>query len=139
MPAEAPKAEKVRKTASQPRLGASAQPRVLMANTANPIASGWRRPKRSDKVPWTAGKAGRYMSVAAGPTAMKKPSRRGSQAGTGAGGAAGWGAWADMVEGLRLGFGLDLPVMFVVGAEVCGSAAGVKGGCRPGVGGGWCV
>ena len=67
------------------------------------------RPKRSDSVPWLnwptarpanhaasvnwadpggaaneasiAGKAGRYMSVVAGPTAVRKPSSRGSQAG----------------------------------------------------------
>src|SRR5579863_8025317 len=71
--------------------------------------SGRLRPKRSERVPWvswptdrpanqaarvscaepggapnecsSAGKAGRYMSVVAGPTAVRKPSRMGSQAG----------------------------------------------------------
>ena len=71
--------------------------------------SGRLRPKRSDSVPWVicpiarpanqaasvscaepggapneasiAGKAGRYMSVVDGPTAVRKPSRMGSQAG----------------------------------------------------------
>src|SRR6185312_6637713 len=109
MPAEAPIADVARATESQPRLGASAQPRLLKANSNVPRIIGRRRPKRSDRVPcviwptaspanqaasvsWavpgsvpkdasTAGKAGRYMSVAAGPTAMKNPSRAGSQRG----------------------------------------------------------
>ena len=109
MPAEAPNAAVARKIASNVRLGASAQPMVLTVNTRKPTISGMRRPKRSDRVPWvicptarpanqvakvscavpgavpkeasTAGKAGRYMSVAAGPTAMNSPRREGSQVG----------------------------------------------------------
>ena len=99
MPAEAPTAPSARNTASQPSVGARAQPTAARVNSAVPPISGARRPNRSDRVPWvicptarpanhaarvscavpgavpkelsTAGKAGRYMSVAAGPTAMK--------------------------------------------------------------------
>ena len=76
---------------------------------AVPTMSGERRPKRSDSEPWVnwptarptnqvasvicaepsgvrreasrAGKAGRYMSVEIGPTAVRKPRRIGNQAG----------------------------------------------------------
>ena len=99
IPAEAPNAATARNRASQPREGARAQPMVASVNSAVPPMSGRRRPKRSDSVPCvtcpraspanhvasvscavpgavpkecsTAGNAGRYMSVAAGPTAMK--------------------------------------------------------------------
>ena len=110
MPADPPIAARARKTASQPSAGARAQPIVARVNSALPAIIGRLRPNRSDSVPWviwptarpanqaarvscavpgsvpklasTAGNAGRYMSVAAGPTAMKKPRRRGSQVGT---------------------------------------------------------
>jgi hypothetical protein len=52
IPAEAPNAANARNSVSQLRVGASAQPTVLMAKMVNPIVSGGRRPKRSDRVPW---------------------------------------------------------------------------------------
>jgi hypothetical protein len=109
MPADAPNAATERKMARIARLGASAQPIVLRVKTIKPAISGMRRPKRSDSVPWviwpmarpanhvarvscavpgavpkvasTAGNPGRYMSVAAGPTAMNRPRRFGNQVG----------------------------------------------------------
>src|ERR1700744_1117959 len=53
-----------------------------MARPANQVASvSWAVPGAGPKLASTAGKAGRYMSVAAGPTAMNRPSRVGSQVG----------------------------------------------------------
>ena len=99
MPADAPKAATKRSTASMVIDWATAPPAIAAANTMKPPISGHRRPSRSESVPcriWptakpanqaasvycavpapdpkvasTAGKAGKYMSVAAGPTAMQ--------------------------------------------------------------------
>ncbi len=161
MPAEAPNAAMALKTASVVRLGASAQPSVARVNTRNPAISGMRRPKRSDRVPWviwptarpanqvarvscavpgsvpklasTAGKAGKYMSVAAGPTAMNRPSREGSQVG-----------WAVRVETwmLILAWSYGWVWMNVVPGGFClGERCGENGGGvkRRRKGAGWLV
>src|SRR5579859_1849145 len=109
IPAEAPTAANARNAASHWIEGARAQPRQASVYIDVATINGRLRPNRSERVPWvnwptdrpanqaarvscaepggapnecsSAGKAGRYISVVAGPTAVRKPSRMGSQAG----------------------------------------------------------